>query len=204
MITVKIATSRAFKKLKYAGKQAEIAQMITSTRTAWKVRAAEIEGLTKYLDRPTPFTKSAYRVQQANKAGRPAAVYAAPIQDKYLSKQVFGGTRVPVGKVNVLPTNHTKNQYGNLPRNKTKSLLANKKKYFSGRPKGGGQPGIWQRMGTSKRPGGYKIRMMVSYIDRPIHLRKRLPFYQIAQRVADKFYKREFLKVYAKRMGVGS
>lgn len=113
------------------------------------------------IDGPTPFTLRGFRYQKAKRAaggGMYADVYVADKVAEYLKFVVDGGTRVPSRKAVAVPTGSAKlNRYGNMPRKYIKGLLENKKRYFSGKPRGrSGPAGIWERTNRN-----HKIRPVV-------------------------------------------
>ena len=95
------------------------------TMTAREVATAETAALSEHLDRPTPFTQRAIGTASASKGNLAARVFVKDIQAAYLSLQVTGGIRLPKRRALVLPGSGQRvNQYGNLPRNKLRELLA--------------------------------------------------------------------------------
>lgn len=201
MIKASVAIKGLQKKVKRAAKQMEYANAVALTKTAWDVKRAEDKALDKYLHRPTPFTKKAYLVERATKKKPYSRVFAKKIQGKYLSAQVYGGQRrAEKGAIPVPATNKIKNQHGNIPRGMTKQMKADKARYFSGTPKGWGRAksGVWRRLGTSKKAGGYRLEQLVVWETKAISYGKRLPFHRVARVEAHKKYnphlKREFKK----------
>lgn len=135
------------------------------TRTAAEFSQDALPGvLEKLLDRPTPFTKRSGRFIPATKSDPTAAVYLAPLQDRYLRFQVRGGSRIQKGmeakyetiaeaiaKRQLVPGKGAKlNQYGNVSRATIMRLgqQATQKngKVFIGELKGKGTFGVWQRL----------------------------------------------------------
>lgn len=105
----------------------------------------------------------------ATKASLSARVHLKDVQAAYLGLQITGGVRTPKKRALVLPGAGLKlNQYGNIPRNKVKQLLA-RPDTFSGRV--GNVAGIWQRT----RKG---LKLMLLY-EPKAQYRKRFPFYEI-------------------------
>lgn len=108
---------------------------------------------------PTPFTENAYRIEVATKSKPIAIVAAKDIQAQYLAPYVIGGNRFLGTKKGMLaPRNIALNQYGNLPRNKVRSLQG-RKDIFIGpvtfKKSGKTINGVWQR-GQTKRGERYK------------------------------------------------
>lgn len=142
------------------------------TQTAKDVQRAETTEIGKVFDRPTPFTRSAVGIVPANKQTLSARVFLKDIQAAYLQLQVTGGPRFPKRRALVLPGSGLRlNQYGNIPRNKLKALLA-RADVFSGTVRG--TAGLWQRM----RNGPPKL--LIAYQPKAQY-RKRLPFYEVAK-----------------------
>jgi len=152
MINVKVDTSKTRKMLEnITVKQLPYAITQAINNTAFKVKDAEVKALGRHLDRPTPFTQSAYEVVKANKARLIATIKARPIQEQYLQWQVDGGSRAPRRMANVVPTaNQSRNAYGNMTKGAIKSMLGKPGLYFSGTPRGYTTPGIWKRTGSKR------------------------------------------------------
>lgn len=136
------------------------------TRTAAEFSQDALPGvLEKLLDRPTPFTKRAGRFIPAKKDDPTAAVYLAPLQDRYLRFQVRGGSRIQKGfekkyesiaqliaQRQLVPGSGARlNQYGNVSQFAIQRLGEEAKvkgsKVFIGDLKGGGPFGIWRKEG---------------------------------------------------------
>jgi len=146
------------------------AAAVATTRVAWDVREALMQGMQESFDRPTPFTMRAWRVESARATGEQveAVVWAAPQQAKYLFWQIEGGQRRTKGfeaKMGLhsgevaLPTSQaTRDAYGNMPLSFIKRVAGDKntagtaKRFFVGTPKGNGRPeGVWARVGNNNR-----------------------------------------------------
>jgi len=183
MIKGKVTYKPALNYLRKIEKQSKYATAVALTKTAWSVKADEVKALDNHLNKPTPFTKRAYRVQRATKRRLVSSVYAAPIQDKYLQHQVHGGT----SKGHVPGKRQKLNAYGNLPRRATK-----RKNTFSATIKG--VSGVWQRKGRGKS----KKVILVAHFPSSRSYSKRLPFYRVARGTVDKrfpnHYRNEFKK----------
>lgn len=182
-----------------ASKQIPYASSVALNNIAFKVKDEEVVALEKHLDRPTPFTKRGYEVVKANKTRLVASVRARAIQGEYLKWQVDGGSRAPKAAANIVPDDVKLNAYGNIPKGSVKRMLADKRRYFSGRPNGGGPPGIWRRFGTTSKRlsasdrGRVKLQLMVKWIGSAKYA-KRLPFYEVAQKTVAKIAHGEFAK----------
>ena len=186
-------------------KQLPFATVKALTITARDAKRAVDAQLPKKLDRPTPFTadpkKGAIGISPASKKRRPyqSAVFVKDKQWEYLRYAIEGGERTPKHKAIVTPGSHMKlNRYGNMTKNKVKTLRKNRAKYFSGTPTGhpGAPAGIWERMG---RGGRKNIRLVVQYKKR-ITYKKRLPFRKIVESVVAHRWRRNFEQAFADAM----
>ncbi len=177
-ISVKADIKAATRKLRGTQKkQIPYAVRRAINDTAFDVMKEEIRQTDMKFDRPTTFTRRAFKVQKVSKGislnRMVASVFIQPIQSAYLHYQIFGGTRTPKNRAIPVPTKHLKlNRYGNMPKNKIKTLLANPKN-FEGTIKGIG--GIWQRTGGKKNPG---VRLLIAW-EPNAQYQKRFPFYKI-------------------------
>lgn len=186
MIDIKINTTSATRFLNnIATKQIPYAAMNTLNTVAFGVRDEEVKALDKHLDRPTPFTKRGYEVVKASRGRLIASVRARQIQAAYLKYQVEGGSRGPKRQAIVLPRAIGVNAYGNMPKGRVKSVLA-QKTVFSGKVKGIG--GIWRRVGGKKNPG---LKLLVKYTGKASYS-ERLPFYEVAQATVNRMFMVEF------------
>lgn len=149
------------------------------------VHRAETAALSRYLDRPTPFTLRAYRIKYSNKTNLSGAVYAAPIQNKYLSPQVYGG-EVAFPKSHPVPGERVKlNAYGNLPRKATKAANV-----YAETTKAGLR-GSWKVTGKKKK----KITLVAHFVNRATY-QQRLPFDRIATEVFSRRFPGEMAKAF--------
>lgn len=184
MISVKSNIADVTKRLsKIQRKQIPFATSVALNDTAFGLQKEIKRQMPQKLDRPTPWTISGVQVKKSTKKNLTAVVYMAgadglPKQNadrnKYIKYQVNGGTRTP--KKSKIPVPYTKNmklnKYGNMPRNKVKSLVA-RPDVFVGNVKG--VEGIWQR---NKRNDS--IKLLVAF--EPVaHYSKRLPFNRIGE-----------------------
>jgi hypothetical protein len=184
------------------GKAAKIKKVISDeiNTTAFQARKEENSEIDKAFDKPTPATQKAVIVKKSTAKTLLASVYISNKrrQNEFLEKQVEGGKRKPKKKTLLAPTKKggNKNRYGNIPRGKIARLLENKKKYFSGQPKGvakyGSNPpaGVWQRMG---RKGDKKLRLLVSY-SKTQRYKKRFRFYEVGKKSVRNNFHRNFAK----------
>lgn len=135
-----------------------INEVLSDVRKNW------VKRLRKSLDRPTPFTLRGFAIKRASKRRLTGMVFAKPIQNDYLARLEDGGTRIPRRRAIPVPVGQRRNRYGNMPRGAVSRVLA-KPNTFSGTPKGGGTPGIYQRLGTRRKSGGARLKLLVHYAD---------------------------------------
>lgn len=114
----------------------------------------------------TPWTKKGFKYKKSNKLNLTAEVFIDQVQKKYMKFMVQGGTRFPDKTAILVSTRFSKlNKYGNFPKGKVGEMLGDKRKFFSGQPKG--QPnkpaGIWERYGRGSKAGGQRIRLVALY-----------------------------------------
>lgn len=177
MIGGSVIYKGAIKYLQKVEKQSRFANAVALTKTAWQVKSEEVKALSGFLKSPTPFTKKAYRVRKATKAKLVASVYAAPIQEKYLRHQVYGGQ----SKGHVPGKQQKLNAYGNLPRRATK-----RKKTFSKTING--TKGVWQNKGKGKN----RQIVLVAHFPSSRSYAKRLPFFRVAHTVVGRNFKKNY------------
>ena len=178
--------------------------------TAFDARAYVMKSMHRYLDRPRKTTVSTVRVKKAHKKKGLVAKVGFPGKDRDLGttkwaetpaeimqRQIAGGTRRPKKKSLAVPTRHFKtNQFGNIPRNKINTMLANKDKFFSGIPKGIDglkNAGIWERMPPNSRRKGGKgmIRMAIAW-EPKAEYSKRFPFNRVVEASVKKTFRKNF------------
>jgi len=154
-----------------------IAQSLTAT--AKHLQKVQKRSLRKYLDKPTPFTEKAFGLNMAKwkdfKRGTMfARVFAHPIQSRYLEYQVYGGTRNPPKRANIVPGKETRvNKYGNLTKKYVQTQLAKPNTYVG---KVNGVSGIWQRYKSGRQ------KLLVLFTG-ATQYQKRLPFFRISDRI---------------------
>lgn len=163
--------------LRKVEKQSVYANAVALTKTAWQVKDEEVVALKRHLKSPTPFTQRAYRVRRATKQKLVSSVYAAPIQEKYLRHQVYGGQ----SKGHVPGKQQKLNAYGNLPRRATK-----RKRTFNATING--IKGTWQNVGKGKR----KKLVLVAHFPASRSYKKRLPFFRVARTVVDRRFSKNY------------
>lgn len=172
--------------VKHHKEQVPFAASRAINNTLKLVKRAEEAALDKYLDRPTPFTKKAYRIKFSNKRNLSGALFAMPIQNRYLAPQVFGG-EVHFPKGHPVPGSRAKiNAYGNLPRRATKA------KNVHNKTTRGGLRGSWKVTGKKKK----KVTLVGHFVDSATY-KPLLPFGRIAVSVFNRRFPREMDKAFA-------
>ena len=195
MIKIKVNTKNVEQLVKnIANKKLPAAIKNSLNDIGFKVKDDEVKALKQYLDKPIPFTEKGYEVVKATDTNHVVTVQARPIQEKYLAYAVDGGSRSrsPKGKVNIVPTGKQyTNQYGNVPKGVLRMLLRDKKRFFSGAPRGRGSAnaGIYQRIGD-------RVKLMIAY-EGTVTFKKRLPFEEVARESVAKNY----LRIFAAKLG---
>lgn len=168
----------------FAQAQVPFAASLALNAVAAKMADAEVRHLGEALDRPTPFTLRGVAVRRSTKRNLEAAVFVKDRQAEYLLFQEAGGTRFPASRAIPVAVKARRNSYGNLPRGGVKKLAV-AANTFSGRPKGGGAPGLYRRLGvTADRKGGAKLELQVAWADRARY-QPRIAFIETARRVAE-------------------
>lgn len=192
------------------------------TRTAQAVQRAMPDALEKALHKPTPFTKRGIFIQPARKNNLQTVVGFKDRQAAYMVYQIEGGARAPTKRALRLPGEVTLDQYGNLPKDTIKRLLAAAKagKYgavvkkrlgigdrrkgagdlslFYGQPKGhpGLPVGIWRRVPGS--PG--QIIPVIVFPQRVAHYSPRFNFKKMVDDIVRRDFPREFSAAFAEAM----
>ena len=182
-------------------KQIPFATSVAINDTAFGLQKEIKRQMPQKLDRPTPWTVSGVLVRKSKKTDLEAFVYMAGARglpkesadrNKYIKYQVNGGTRHPKkSKIPVPSKNMKLNKYGNMPRNRIKSLIA-RKDVFVGNVKG--IDGIWQR---NKDNSG--IKLMVGF-ENTADYRSRLPFNRIGQGYTSSKFTRNFERALARAL----
>ncbi len=157
------------------------------------------------FDNPVPFTLNpkAWEVKKAlhSKASNKhptltGVIRLRPKQAEYLRYQAHGGKQRPKRKA--IPVAQKDGEltasHGGLKKGWS-SRVQDKKRYFTGVPRGGGRPGIYKRLGVKKRkPSGEDIRLEVSF-EKSTQYSKRFKVYEsgyayIQRNFANNFRKR--------------
>jgi len=178
-------------------KQIPFAAAKALTQTAFDVRLALQKALPRHLDRPTKGIINSVQVDKATKYNVTARVGFAGLgfgktawkesPAKIMRRHIKGGTRYPNKRAIAVPVKQRTNKYGNLPRNKISTLLANTTKYFSGTPKGMSNAGIYERQKK-------KLKMLVAWEPKATYQGGRFPFKSIVKLGVAKNYRKRFEK----------
>ena len=137
-------------------KQIPFATALALNDAAFGARKELRKQAEKKFENPTPFTLNGFQVVKAKKKELTSIIYVESKRYKYMKFQIFGGTRMPERKAIVVPTSRMPlNKYGNMTKNKIKTILA-KPNVVSTTING--RPGIFQtdRKGRTKRLVSYK------------------------------------------------
>ena len=114
----------------------------------------------------TRWTKQGFQYKKSTKANLTAEVFIDDARKTYMKFMVQGGTRFPNKRAITVSTRYSKlNRYGNFPKGMISEMLGDKKKFFSGKPRGhSNKPeGIWERYGRGSKAGGERIRLVALY-----------------------------------------
>ncbi|MFN3614677.1 MAG: hypothetical protein ACK4WC_08980 [Rubrimonas sp.] len=181
----------------FAREQVPFAVSVAINAVAQQVAEEQDRQLRRALDRPTPFTLRGVGVSRSSKRRLVAAVFVKDRQAAYLRFQEAGGVRQPAKRAIPVPAKLRRNRFGNMPRGAVANALA-ASNTFSGTPKGGGQPGVYRRLGaTADRKGGFKLERVLTWADQARY-RPRLGFIKTARRVAANRIAPEFETALAK------
>jgi hypothetical protein len=172
-IQLKADTKKLTKHLSYIQKQqVPFATSVALNQVAFDSRLAVQSALPKKLDRPTKGLVKSVIVEKSKKKHLIARVgfvgkgFGKSLWSEspavIMARLISGGTRKPKGKAIAVPIvkNIKLNKFGNLPRKKISKLLANPKRYFSGKPTGR-DGGVFERIKKKGKPG--KLKMLASY-----------------------------------------
>lgn len=146
-----------------------MALVLAINDTLFELRQEYPKQMQAVFDKPVPFTTNpnAWQITKATRSTATGVIKLKELQASYLQWQVYGGVRSPKKRAIAIPqaSGGLMAWHGGLKRD-WKKALSNKKKYFSGVPKGmpNATPGIYQRLGvTKKRPSGQRIRLEVAW-----------------------------------------
>ena len=124
-------------------KQIPFATMLTLNDVAFMARKELRKQAEKKFKNPIPFTLNGFQVVKAKKSNLTSIVFIESKRYEYMKFEIFGGTRMPKARAIVVPTSKMAvNKYGNMPKNKIRTLLG-KDNVFSKTING--KPGIWQQ-----------------------------------------------------------
>lgn len=174
-----------------------IAQSLTGT--AVHLRKVQMRMLPKHIDRPTPFTKKGILYQRAEwkdfKRGTMfARVYVNSPQDSYLKYQVYGGTRSPPNRSNIVPGKEARvNKFGNLSRKFVRTELAKPNTYVG---KINGVSGIWQRYKSGRQ------KLLVLFTG-ATQYQSRYPFFRISDRIVARELPKQLNKAVRRALNKG-
>ena len=175
-------------------KQTRFASALALTRTAKQAAAVEQKLAKNQIDRPTPFTLRGIRFEKATPKKLESRVYIQPIQSEYLYWQIEGGTRRKRSKVGeAWPVNIRLNKYGNIParsKGKLQKLMDQPNTFIKTIR---GVKGLWQRSNRTKT-GKIKPLKMLARFEPSIQYKPEFKFYEIAGRVFNKNFERQFDK----------
>ena len=172
-------------------KQIPFAAANAINNTLFDIQKAEKAQMPKKLDRPTPFTLKAFKINKAKKSMLVGDIHVMPAKYKYLKYQIEGGTRT--GNIGV-PTKHAKlNKYGNIP-NRKRGLIKNKNQFIG---KINNVSGVWERghynksgSFTSKGKSASTALKLIVAFENTVNYKKKFPFFKIADGVARKKFQR--------------
>lgn len=179
-ISVSVDIKKAKKQLtRLQKKQIPFAVHQAINDSLFDARKAEQGAIRQYIDRPTPFTQKGFLVKKSpNKRVLRGSLEITPNRLKYLKYQVEGGTSRRAGKSHAIPVNAATNKYGNLPRNKVRTLLRQRGAFTA---KIGGVEGVWKR----DRSG---LKLLIVFKAQARHT-PRYPFGKAAIRVINAKFK---------------
>ena len=159
-------------------KQIPFAAAQAINNTLFDIMKAEKVQMPKKLDRPTPFTMKAFRINKAKKHQLIGDIHITQQRWDYLKYQVEGGTRT--GNIGVPTKNAKLNKYGNIP-NRRKGLIKNKKQFIA---TFNNLSGVWERNKSG-------IKLIIAF-EKSVTYEKRFPFIKIADGVARAKFQRNF------------
>ena len=117
----------------------------------------------------TTHTRRGFKYSKSSKRNLTAYVFWDESRGDFMKFQIAGGTRYPTRRKLMIPTNNSAkllDAFGNFRKDRVTQILEDKKKYFSGKPKGkpSAGAGIWERYGRKTKKGsGQRIRMVAAY-----------------------------------------
>ena len=174
--------------------------------TLFGLRKALPQEMRSVFDEPVSFTTSpsAWYVDKADKTNLCGELKLKRAQAGYLKFQVHGGTQLPRRSAIPVPLPKARAAHGGLRR--TWKTMLQKPHHFSGKPRGqsGARPGIYKRLGaTKKKPAGKGLLMVISWQEKTEY-QKQFHFYEFAQRYVRRNFSKHFrekLRWYVKNRG---
>lgn len=201
-ISVKADVKDLTRKLNRAKRQIPFAIKRGLDATAFDLQRNLKDTLPKYVHNPVAYTKAGIQVEKAQKDNLTAKVGFASrsfgraigsiTQAEYMKRLIEGGIRLPKNKVIPVPypKNQKPNKAGNIPRGRIEKMLGDKKKFFSGVPKGAKHEdkgaGIWKRLG---KDGRKQIKLMIAY-EEQTEYQKSYPFQSLALNFVRKHFRK--------------
>ena len=202
--------------------QLPFALALTATWTAQDVQAEEKKVIASVFDNPSPYVINSVRVKAAKKNNPIAAVWVNDGSTgsggniaETLSAEIWGGKRKPKGFTRVMRSkgilkggqylvaapNAKRNQYGNISKASLKKVISDlenpesKKgriKYFMLNNDSGVSSAwnnvIWKKLGRND------MEPFLIITDEAPSYKKRLPFYEVAERIINKQFPINFEK----------
>lgn len=156
-------------------------------RTIAAVEQAELNGMERDIDKPTPFSLNALKTWRAHPRHLDAGIYIQPIQAEYLKYAIDGGivprTVTPViGRARI-------NEAGNIPNKRRRGKWGAKGKKSSGsRGFFAGTPGNSKRIlayGLWERIGRDRVKL-IAKPEKNVPRHRRWQYHRIAEQVADR------------------
>ncbi len=192
-------TLKDFKDIRQKSIPYAISQAINDT--LFDLRKQLPKEMKSTFDEPVSFTTApgAWEIQKASARGALTGIIKLRrVQATYLRWPIKGGVQQPRKKS--IPVAQQGGgltaRHGGL-RKDWADRLKDKKRYFSGMPKGGGRPGVYKRLGVSKKkPGGHKIRLEVGWEDRSDYKQGTWDFYESSYG----YVQRNFAKNFRRRL----
>lgn len=164
--------------------QVPFATSLAINATLDDVEKNSVKHMRKAMDRPTPFTLKANAKRRASKRNLSGVIFVKDAQASYLQWLETGGTRGPKKRAIPIARSLRLNKYGNMPKGSVARTLAGPN-VFSGTPKGGGQPGIYRRLGaTADKKAGHQLDRVVDYV-RSASYQPRLGWKRAASKTAN-------------------
>lgn len=167
-------------------KQIPFATARAITQTLQIAKKDVLRQLDKDIDRPTPFTRRAFRVDGADKVKLRGRLFTLPKQNEYLQWAIFGGVRLPKGTAFAMrpakpgPKGIRLNRFGNVPvGSQARAQLA--RGAFSATING--VAGIWKaptKTKSGKIRKGSRMQLLLAY-ERQAVYRPRFRFFERGQ-----------------------